>query len=158
MQVRLGGHEKEGGRYEARQGVWTLVHEKYNATTFDEDIALILLDKPATKKPIKMCPSKWCWQMLQLAVQSLEAAAAVAASVAASAAASGGAAAMVPSLTSHTLPTLRPHSAHTVPPPAATSRHMCYIIVCLWSITEPSQTLESQGKLTGKPGLCEWQG
>jgi hypothetical protein len=35
---------------------------------------------------------------------------------------------------------------------------VCYIIVCLWSITEPSQTLESQGKLTGKPGLCEWQG
>ena len=36
--------------------------------------------------------------------------------------------------------------------------YICYIIVCLWSITEPSQTLESQGKLTGKPGLCEWQG
>ena len=38
------------------------------------------------------------------------------------------------------------------------AQSICYIIVCLCSITEPSQTLESQGKLTGKPGLCEWQG
>jgi hypothetical protein len=69
LQVRLGAWETEGGEYEVRSGVWTLVHEKWDPVNFDEDIALILLDKNATKVPLKMCPGELgdcAWQRAAL--------------------------------------------------------------------------------------------
>ena len=58
LQVRLGAWEMEGGAYEVRSGVWTLAHEKWDPKNYDEDIALILLDRNATKAPIQMCPGE----------------------------------------------------------------------------------------------------
>lgn len=59
-QVRIGAYEAEGGVYERRWGIRPLVHDSFNPVTLDNDVALILLNKPATKAPAKLPPSECC--------------------------------------------------------------------------------------------------
>lgn len=59
-QVRVGGYEKDGGKYERRSAVWAMVHEEYDPSTMLHDVALILLNKPSTKAPVSLQPSGCC--------------------------------------------------------------------------------------------------
>jgi len=59
VQVRIGGYELDGGNYELRQGIWALVHPQYGGPNgiFDgSDAALVLLDKPSTRRPLMKLP------------------------------------------------------------------------------------------------------
>ncbi len=58
--VRIGGYEYSGGRYERRAAIQAVVHENYNAASLDNDIALLLLDRPATAEPVLLpASSEW---------------------------------------------------------------------------------------------------
>lgn len=50
--VRIGGWEYRGGRYERRAAVQAVVHEAFNPATLENDIALLLLDRPAAAAPV----------------------------------------------------------------------------------------------------------
>lgn len=55
--VRIGGYETFGGSYERRAAIQAVVHEGFNAASLDNDIALLLLDRPARATPVKLPPN-----------------------------------------------------------------------------------------------------
>lgn len=60
LQVRLGAYEEDGGQYEARSTLLTLAHPGYfGVHESDNDIAIILLNRPSTLKPIERAKRAW---------------------------------------------------------------------------------------------------
>ncbi|EFN51681.1 hypothetical protein CHLNCDRAFT_139913 [Chlorella variabilis] len=57
-EVRIGGWEMYGGQYESRYAWYVYTHEAFDPDTNNNDIAVIMLDRPSKKKPIKMVPTK----------------------------------------------------------------------------------------------------
>lgn len=53
MQVHIGGYSREGSSFKA-QGIRTLVHRRYDPDTQENDVALVLLDRPSTQIPIRL--------------------------------------------------------------------------------------------------------
>jgi len=58
VQVRIGGFAREGGVFELRRGVRVMVHGQYNPDTEENDVALVLLNRPSTKTPVRLPPRK----------------------------------------------------------------------------------------------------
>ncbi|PSC75690.1 transmembrane protease serine 6 [Micractinium conductrix] len=52
--VRIGGHSRDGGGYEQRRGMRTVVHPRYNPKSEENDVALVLLNLPSKKPTIKL--------------------------------------------------------------------------------------------------------
>ena len=53
-QVRIGGFETNGGSYELRYAIDVAVHNRYDSRTEENDIALVLLDRPSKQVPIRL--------------------------------------------------------------------------------------------------------
>jgi secreted trypsin-like serine protease len=53
-QVRIGGFETNGGGYELRYAIDVAVHNRYDSRTEENDIALVLLDRPSKQVPIRL--------------------------------------------------------------------------------------------------------
>ena len=53
-QVRIGGWETNGGGYELRYAIEVAVHNRYNSRTEENDVALVLLDRPSNQVPIRL--------------------------------------------------------------------------------------------------------
>lgn len=51
--VHIGGYSREGSSFKA-QGIRTLVHRRYDPDTQENDVALVLLDRPSTQIPIRL--------------------------------------------------------------------------------------------------------
>ncbi|KAI3431325.1 hypothetical protein D9Q98_004383 [Chlorella vulgaris] len=58
-QVRIGGYLTNGGTYEKHSVIWTYVPRRYRSYDQGNDFALLLLDKPSSKTPVKLAES-WC--------------------------------------------------------------------------------------------------
>ncbi|PRW59458.1 atrial natriuretic peptide-converting enzyme isoform X1 [Chlorella sorokiniana] len=57
-ETRIGGYERNGGRYEARRVKWAVVHPAVvsNDGHLVNDVALLLLDRPSTTRPLLRLP------------------------------------------------------------------------------------------------------
>ena len=53
-QVRIGGFETNGGSYELRYAIDVAIHSRYDSITEENDIALVLLDRPSKHAPIRL--------------------------------------------------------------------------------------------------------
>ncbi len=55
--MRVGGWELNGGGYEVRQAVMAALPSAYRPATGLFDVALLLLDKPSTSRPVRLHPA-----------------------------------------------------------------------------------------------------
>ncbi|PRW60162.1 hypothetical protein C2E21_1735 [Chlorella sorokiniana] len=67
-EIRIGLDKNEGGQYEVRHAKWAVVHPGMTSSwnfMGVSDIALVLLDRPSTMRPLLHLPPewfKWDWQ------------------------------------------------------------------------------------------------
>ena len=54
--MRIGGYELGGGWYEQRRAVALALPLAFNAATTNHDAALVLLDSPSSRRPIRLAP------------------------------------------------------------------------------------------------------